>query len=45
MEKRQTAFVKQSIIATKSWDDFQLLMRRSRMLLGNSRPKALAGKR
>lgn len=45
MERNQTAFIKQSITATRNWDDFQLLLRRCRKLMGNDRPQPVEGKR
>ncbi|SHO51085.1 hypothetical protein [Desulfopila aestuarii] len=43
MEKNETAFIKQSLMLTRDWDDFQALIRRCRTIIA-IREKGHSGK-
>jgi len=43
MEKNQMAFIKQSLVVTRDWDDFQVLIRRCRTIIAVTE-KRQAGK-
>jgi len=35
MERNETAFIKQSLLAIRDWDTFQALLRRCRTIIAN----------